>query len=328
MTAARLRKHWPALLLLAIGVAAPYVVSANWVNVLISTLLFVFLCQAWNIVGGIAGQFSLAHSVFIAAGAYSSTLLYLDFGVSPWIGMLLGGVIAAVLGAGIAWLSFRYALPPLSFALVTLALAMLAFLTLSSVDLFGASAGLSLPMRGTPAMFHFRSDAAYYYIILAYVTVALGLSSWLYDAKPGLYFRTIRDNERAALAIGVPVLRYKMLAMSISAFLTALAGTFYAQYMLYVEPRTFAGLNMTVQIILFTVVGGSGTVWGPLLGPLLLVPLGETLRAAFGGESSALHLLVYGVLLVLVIRFSPGGLIGLIVRWRHAVFHVVEEGSR
>jgi len=123
-------------------VAAPGLVSRNWVNVLILTMLFVFLCQAWNIVGGIAGQFSLAHSMFIAAGAYTSTLLYLDFGISPWIGMLAGGTIAAALGAGVAWLSFRYALPPLSFALVTLALAMLAFLTLSSVDLFGASGGL------------------------------------------------------------------------------------------------------------------------------------------------------------------------------------------
>jgi branched-chain amino acid transport system permease protein len=325
MAVMHLRKYWPALLLLVIAIAAPGLVSRNWVNVLILTMLFVFLCQAWNIVGGIAGQFSLAHSVFIAAGAYTSTLLYLDFGISPWIGMLAGGAIAAALGAGVAWLSFRYALPPLSFALVTLALAMLALLTLSSVDLFGASGGLSLPMRGTPGMYHFRGDAPYYYIILAYVAVAFCLTVWLYDARPGLYFRAIRDNERAALAIGIDVLRYKMLAMVISAFLTALAGTFYAQYLLYVDPQTFAGLNITVEIILFTVVGGSGTVWGPLLGPLLLVPLGEVLRTAFGGQTSAAHLLIYGVLLVLVIRFSPGGLIGLIARWRRLPSSMIEE---
>lgn len=308
--ASLLRAHGMMIAVLAAGAAAPLVISDNWVNVLILTLLFVFLCQAWNIVGGLAGQFSIGHSLFLAAGAYTSTLLSLRFGISPWIGMVAGGVVASAIGAFMAWLSFRYALPHLSFALVTLALAMLGFLAISSSEMFGASAGLTLPVRGTPAMFQFGSDTPYYYVILAYAAVAFALTVWIYDSKLGLYFRSIRDNERAALAIGIDVLRYKIIAMAISAFLTALAGTFYAQYLLYVEPRTFAGLTIVIEIILFTVVGGSGTVWGPVLGPLLLVPLGEVLRHSLGNQTPGLHLLIYGILLVLVIRFIPGGLVG------------------
>lgn len=301
-------RHLPGAVLLVAAVAAPWLVPGNWTNILIITLLFVFLCVAWNIVGGFAGQFCIGHSLFLAAGAYTSTLLYTHLGISPWIGMLAGGVVAATIGAFIAWLSFRYSLPHLSFALVTIALAMLGFLAISSIDFLGASRGLTLPVRGSAWDYHFRSDISYYYVILAQVVGAILLTQWLYGSKIGLYFRTIRDNERAALAIGVPPLRYKILAMAISAFLTAFAGVFYAQFLLYVEPKTFAGLTIVIEVILFTVVGGTGTIWGPVIGPLLLVPLGEVLRARLGGEAPGLHLLIYGILLVTVIRFWPGGL--------------------
>lgn len=308
------RRRLPGLLLLLAAVVAPWFMPGNWINILILSLLFVLLCVAWNIVGGFAGEFCIGHSLFLAAGAYTSTLLYIHLGVSPWIGMFAGGVVAAGIGIFIAWLSFRYALPHLSFALVTIALAMLGYLAISSIDFLGASRGLTLPVRGSAWYYHFRSDMAFYYIILAHAVAAVLLTIWLYRSKAGLYFRTIRDNERAALAIGVPSLRYKMLAMAISAFMTALAGVFYAQFLLYVEPKTFAGLTIVIEIILFTVVGGTGTVWGPVLGPLLLVPLGEVLRAELGGKAPGLHLFVYGLLLIAVIRFLPGGLMAALAR--------------
>lgn len=305
----------PWLVFLAVALA-PLALSSGWTNIAILTLLFIYLCIAWNIVGGVAGQFCIGHSLFLAAGAYTTTLLSTHLGVTPWIGMFAGAALAAAIGAFIAWLSFRYELPPLSFALVTIALAMLGFLAISSIDFLGASRGLTLPVRGTPAMYQFKSDTAYYAVILAHVIIALGLSMWLYHARIGLYLRAVRDNERAAHAIGVPVLKYKMMAMAISAALTAFGGTFYAQYLQYVEPHTFAGVNIVIQIILLTVVGGSGTVWGPVVGPMLLVPAGEWLRHSLGGSLPGVHLLVFGVLLVVVIRFAPDGLIGAFDRAR------------
>ncbi|HYD71137.1 branched-chain amino acid ABC transporter permease [Azospirillum sp.] len=313
MTAADpLRHRLPAAVLVLIAATLlPILGPGSWVNTAIITLLFAYLCLSWNIVGGIAGQFCIGHSLFVAAGAYTSTLLSLTFGVTPWIGMFAGGAVAALMGVGIAWLSLRYELPPLSFALVTLALGMLGYLLASTLDVLGASRGLSLPIRGTPAMYQFRSDSTYYYVILAHLAAVLLFTIAVYDSRLGLYLRGVRDNERASLGVGIHVLRYKMAAMGISAFFTALGGTFYAQYLQFVEPHTFAGLTLVIEVILFTVVGGSGTIWGPLVGPLLLVPLGEALRSNLGDQTPGLHLFVYGVLLVAVIRFAPQGLVGL-----------------
>jgi branched-chain amino acid transport system permease protein len=308
----------PPMMLCWLGFAvfslALMALPSGWTNVAILTFLFIYFCIAWNLVGGIAGQFCIGHSLFIAAGAYTTVLLSTHLGVTPWIGMLAGALVAMAIGVFIAWLSFRYELPQLSFALVTIALAMLGFLGISSSTFLGASSGLTLPMHGTPAMYQFRSDSSYYLVIVAHVLVALALSMWLYHSKVGLYLRVIRDNERAAHAIGVPVLKYKMLAMAISAGLTALGGTFYAQYLQYVEPHTFAGLGIVIQIILLTVVGGSGTIWGPVIGPILLVPVGEVLRNMLGDAVPGVHTLVYGIFLIAVIRFAPNGLIGACTR--------------
>lgn len=308
---------WPWLLFTPLALL-PLVLPSGWINMAIMTMMFIYFCIAWNIVGGIAGQFCIGHSLFLAAGAYTSTLLSMHLGITPWIGMYAGAAIAAVIGMFIAWLSFRYALPPLSFALVTIALAMLGYLALSSIDFFGASRGLTLPLRGTPANYQFRSDSSYYIVILVQVFGALALTAWLYGTRIGLYLRAIRDNERAARAIGIPVLKYKMLAMGLSAALMAFGGTFYAQYLQYVEPRTFASIGIVIEIILFTVVGSVGTLWGPVVGPLLLVPTGEWLRHTFGGSVPGIHLLIFGVLLVLVIRFAPDGLLGGLARARQA----------
>lgn len=310
-----LRDAWPWLLFTVVALL-PLLMSSRWINIAILTMLFVYLGVAWNIVGGFAGQFCIGHSLFLAAGAYTSTLLAIHFGITPWIGMFAGAAVATLIGVFIAWLSFRYALPPLSFALVTIALAMLGYLAISSIDLLGASRGLTLPVRGTAAIYQFKNDETYYVVILLHVFAGVALSAWLYHTKIGLYLRALRDNERAAHAIGVPVLKYKMLAMGISAALTAFGGTFYAQYLQYVEPHTFASIHIVIQIILFTVVGGVGSVWGPVVGPLILVPAGEWLRHELGSGMPGLHLLVYGLLLVVVIRFAPDGFLGAFDRGR------------
>ena len=297
-----------------LAAAAAPVLGETWTTILTLAFLFVLLSQAWNLVGGIAGQFSLGHSLFFAAGAYTSTLLFRHFGLSPWIGMLAGGAVAAAMGAAMAWVSFRYALPPLSFALVTLALAMLGYLLLSTVDYVGASRGLTLPMRGDWTTMHFRSDSAYYYVVLALAATAFAFTSLIYERRLGIYLRCIRDNERAARAIGIDVLRYKIVAMMVSGALTAFGGTFFAQYLQYIDPRTFGGIEIVIQIILFTGVGGSGTIWGPVLGPLLLIPASELLRSALAGQFNGLSLMIYGVVLVAAIRFMPGGIMAAAAR--------------
>jgi branched-chain amino acid transport system permease protein len=294
-----------------IACAAPMLVTANWINVLIQTLFYILLCVSWNVMGGFAGQFSVGHSLFVAIGAYTPAVLQIQFGFSPWLGMVAGVVLAALMGAFIVWLSFRYALPQLSFGLVTLAIAMLGFLLINSLDVLGASRGLALPDTGGAGMFRFSSDAGFYYVALIFAGAAIALTRILYNSRLGLYFRAVRDNERAAMAIGIPLLRTKIIAMAISAGMTAIAGTFLAQYLLIVEPKSFAGLSISVETILFTVVGGIGTVVGPVIGPLLLLPLGEWLRATLGSQVPGLHLLVYGVIVVAVVRLAPGGLVGV-----------------
>jgi len=310
-------RRFATLIVLALALAMPWLLSQSWLNTLIIAVLYAYLASAWNIVGGFAGQFSLAHGLFFACGAYGSTLLEQQEGVNPWLGMLISAAFAAALGAAIAWISFRRSLPPLTFALVTLALGMLGLLGVSSSDAFGGAGGISLPIGGGGlAEYRMPSDQATYYIILAHLLVVLAICVWIYEGRLGLYFRALRDSERGARAIGIDVLGYKMLAMAISAALTAAGGTFMARYLLFIDPPTFLGLDVVVQSILFAVVGGIGTIFGPLLGALILVPLSEALRAQLGSSFSGLYLVVYGAVLVLVIRLAPGGLVGIVYRMR------------
>jgi branched-chain amino acid transport system permease protein len=305
------------LILLAMAILAPLVVSDHWVNVLIACYYAVLLCAAWNIVGGLAGQFAVGHSLFVAAGAYTSTVLLQRFGISPWVGVIGGMALSSLLGAFIAWLGFRYALAHLSFALVTLALAVLGQLILSSTDYVGASRGLTISAAPSVLMFQFANDIGYYYVVLIFAILPIAFTRIIYDGRIGLYFRAFRDNEDAARAIGIPVLRYRILAMCLSGGITSLAGTFQAQYLLFVEPHTFADPMIVIQTILFVVVGGIGTVVGPIVGPLFMIPLGDLLREMLGDALPGLHLLGYGIIVVLIIRLAPGGIVGLFARIRH-----------
>lgn len=297
----------------ALALAGPLLASPYVVHVLILVLFFAFLGAAWNILGGYAGQFSFGHAGFFGIGAYTSTLLLTRVGVSPWIGLPAGGLLAAAFGCGAGSLAFRYGLRGPYFALVTLAFAEMLRLVAVNWPAVGGPMGILIPLpRGGDALgrLQFREKLPYYYLILALLGVALWLTRRIERSRLGYALLAIRENEDAAEASGVDTRGAKLWAMGISAFLTALGGSFYAQYFSFIDPTLTFGVSVSVEILLRPIVGGPGTVLGPLVGSLVLTPLSELTRGLIRGRPGV-DVMVYGAILVLVISFLPRGLVGL-----------------
>jgi branched-chain amino acid transport system permease protein len=303
-----------ALLLL---VLAPPFMPKYFLQVLISVLFFAYLGAAWNILGGYGGQFSFGHAAFFGIGAYTSSLLLLRAGVSPWLGMLAGGVLAGFFGLGAGFLSFRYGLRGPYFSLVTLAFAEMLRVLAVNWKAVGSSLGLVIPSRGSaPSMFLFAEKLPYYYVILIMTLGALAITRGIERSRLGYALVAVRENEDAAEAAGLDTLRVKLSGMVISSFLTALGGTFYAQYFAYIDPSLTFGVSISIEGLLRAIVGGAGTLWGPLLGSFVLTPISELTRALLRGRAGA-DVMLYGLLLILVISFLPQGLMGWITRARH-----------
>lgn len=279
------------------------------IHLAVMILFFAYLGVAWNILGGYAGQFSFGHAAFFGLGAYTSTLLYIHYGVSPWLGMVLGGLAGVLLGLLSGFLSFRYGLRGPYFALVMLAFAEMLRLLFETWMSSTYPLGLPIPLKGTSLLdFQFRDKGRYFYIVLAMLIAVMFLCHRLARSKIGAYWMAIRDNEDAAEALGINAFAYKLLAMTISAFLTAMGGTFYAQYFLTLEVNELFGVQISVEILLSAIIGGAGTVFGPLVGAAALQLLSEVTRVyirAFSG----FDLMVYGCVLILVIIFLPQGLL-------------------
>jgi branched-chain amino acid transport system permease protein len=276
---------------------------------LILAFLWAYLSQSWNIVGGFCGQLSLGHAAFFAVGAYTSSLLYVDFGVNPWLGILIGGIIGAALGLFIGFLSFRYGLKGPYFSLVTLAFAELLRVLVLSVDFTKGALGVMIPLSEPGLInFQFLSKVPYYYIILVFMLVLTLIVQKIYRSKMGYYFLSIRENEDAAEALGVNTLLYKLKAISISAFFTAIGGSFYAQYIQYITPGETFGWHVSVEMILRALVGGMGTVLGPLLGSLALSFTSEVTRVMFGNIIPGIHMIIYSIILILIVLYFPRGI--------------------
>jgi len=304
-----------ALALLALA-TLPLWMPSYYLNIAILTLIYVALALAWNIVGGIAGQISLAHSLFVGAGAMVASALLMKFGLNMWLGALVAALVSAALGACIAWLDFRFRLGHLSFALITLAFAEMGELIVLGWDFLGGASGIYLPKdTGQLVQFQFGGSSGSFWVMLILATVCLIVNLAVLNSPLGYFLRTIRDNEHAAQAIGVALLRNKMLAMVISAVLSSLIGTAYARYISFVDPYLLASPVLTIEIVLFATIGGLGTVFGPVIGAGLLVPLGEILRGQLGGALPGMHYFIYGVVLIAVILGTPRGLAPLFGRW-------------
>jgi branched-chain amino acid transport system permease protein len=298
-----------------VGLAAilPLGVSAYYTHVLIQIMIFGYLSYCWNILGGFAGQLSFGHALFLAVGAYTSTMLLLGLGITPWLGMLVGGLLAAGLGLFIGFLSFRYGIKGPYFALITLAFAEIARIVALNIQSIGGAHGLYIPIQENDLWrLKFVDKSAYYHVILGFLCLALGVTAWLERSRVGHCMLAVKENEIAAQALGVSPMRYKLLATALSAFFTAMGGTFYAHYVTFIDPHTLINLNMALEITIYAIVGGLGTLWGPLLGSALLVPLAEAMRATLGKSYAGIHLVVYGASLMIIILFAPEGLMGLI----------------
>jgi branched-chain amino acid transport system permease protein len=288
------------------GFAGPYVVS-----IAVGLLTWMYLCVAWNIIGGFVGQVSFGHAAFFGIGGYVSTYLAVAYGLSPWVGMVAGGAVAGVAALAVGYLPFRWGLSPLVFSLLTLAFAYILEYGVSGIRVLGGTNGLyTSPTGKTFWDFRFDDPSSFMFVIAAMLCGLLIIVSALYTGRTGFFWRAVHDNESAAAAMGVSPFRIKQIAFALSAFATAMAGTVQAQFIGFIDPASMFGIEVTIYILLFTVVGGAGTLIGPLLGPILLMPLGELMRAFLSEQGgAALHHMIYGVALIAVILLWPGGII-------------------
>jgi branched-chain amino acid transport system permease protein len=302
--------------------ASNYVLMAS-----ITALNLSYLSQCWNLVGGYAGQLSLGHSIFYGIGAYTSTMLLMKHGVTPWVGMLAGGAFAALAALFIGGVVFRYRIRGIYFALVTIAFSEIVRGVANNLDYINSSVGFLLPLRNDPANFFFLDRRMYYYIALALVALAAGITYVIERTAMGYYLVAIRENEEAALASGVNAYRVKTTIFCISAFLTAIGGTFYAQLMLYISPDLMFGLGNTNNMLLGTMIGGTGTLFGPILGSTIFALIGEILRSiSFGQGSQAVTVTsaIYGTMLIVVALYLPKGIID--IRSKFAGWKAVRRG--
>ncbi len=298
--------------LLTLLIILPLVSSSFGQHVMIITFMFAMCGVAWNVMGGYAGMFSFGQVAFFGIGAYTSSFLVLTFHLSPWIGLVAGGVISALLAAAIGYPCSK--LRGHYFAIASIAFAEIVRIVFTNWEMVGAAEGLTLPMVKeslTHFMFH-SSKLPYYYIMLLFLLLALAVCYWVSTSKMGYYFRAIKESHEIAEVLGVNVVRYRLYAIMISAFLTSMAGTFYAQYILYIDPESVMIMPISVQIVLVAMLGGANTVLGPVVGAAILIPLSEYSRAWLGYKGTGVDMILYGTLITLISMYQPSGVWGAI----------------
>ena len=300
---------------LAAGLIALPQVSGSYVLSLATlALYFAFPGQAWNVMMGFAGQLSLGHSLYVGLGAYAAAALFVKFGIGPWAGLWVAMALCVAAGAAIGLLEFRFGISGVYFALLTIAFAEFTRIGFDHIDWLGGPGGLFLKvgqrtswdladLRGTPAMF--------YYVMLALTAGAFALCAWLLRSRAGYYWQAIREDEDAARALGINTFRWKLLAVAISAAMTSLAGVFFAFYYNNLFPEQIFHISQSIEIILGPIVGGVGTLFGPILGAVLLTTLADSLNnlvSAIGLDIPGVKQVFYGVILLLVVMFLPDGI--------------------
>jgi branched-chain amino acid transport system permease protein len=311
------------LALAALPLAAPALVGvglfagANTLyNLMVFVLIITLAAQGWNIAGGYGGQFSFGHAAFFGTGAYAQAILQTKAGLNAWLALPLAMALGGLVGAAIGYLAFRARLRGSYFALVTLAFAEVFRILANAAPITGGAAGTLVPLDVRAGNFQFASREAFYYVALAFVAAMLLLNRVIERARFGAYLVAIRENEDAARALGVDTLKVKLQAITLSAAVTATAGALYCQKFLYIDANIAYGTWISVEALLAPIIGGIGTVFGPLLGALTLIGLGEfakaMIHAAIGMSVPGVDLVIYGVLLIAAIGFAPRGVIGLL----------------
>ncbi len=286
--------------------------SPGALHLMILIYLYALLGMGWNILGGLTGQVSLGHAVYFGIGAYVTSMLLVTFGISPWLGMIPGVAVSVIISLIVGYPCFR--LDKHYFVIATLCVGEIIHIIFLNWEAVGGAIGIWLPIMDTSFsnfQFH-KTKVPYYYIILSFLLIVIFLTAWIQRSRLGFYFRAIREDQDAARSLGINAAFYKMVAMGISAAITSIAGTFYAQYLLFIDPPSVFALILSVQMCLLAVLGGKSSLWGPIIGAFILIPLSEYSREFLGGSGQGIDLMVYGALIMAIAAFQPRGLIGLL----------------
>lgn len=307
-----LQKELLRVAIFAVGVALLLQVATSGVmlNFVMMALYAALLAQAWNILGGFGGQFSFGHALFFGTGAYAQAIAQIQFGMNPWLALPMAVLASSAVGCFVGAVSFRYGLKGSYFALVTLAFAEVFRIVATSVPFTGAGVGLMVPLREGFANMQFDSRRGYATLILVFVVLALTVTCWLKNSRFGAYLQAVRDNEDAARAAGVNPFRIKLGATVISGGFMGVAGAFYVQVFQYIDPGIAYGAHTSVEALVGAIVGGLGTLWGPIIGALALHLLADVTRNLFG-QLPGINMVIYGSVLVLMVMFAPRGLGGV-----------------
>jgi branched-chain amino acid transport system permease protein len=313
---------WVAHALLLVGLLAfPQFANAYLLSSMVLVLYFAFAGQAWNIMMGFCGQLSLGHSLYVGVGAYTAAAMFVHFSISPWLGMLAAIAVCALLGVVIGFLAFRFGIGGVYFALLTIAFAEFTRIGFEHWQWLGATGGFFLPVKqfGTLDLLNLRgSPHLFYYLLLALCAAAYLLCFWLKSSRAGFYWRAIRENEEAARALGINVFRYKLLAIALSAGMTSIAGVIFAFYYNNLFPDQIFAMHRSIELILAPIIGGMGTLFGPILGALVITGLGEGLNdllVHFKIQVPGVKQVFYGLCLLVTISFLPHGIWPKLARW-------------
>ncbi|MBP2327037.1 branched-chain amino acid transport system permease protein [Kibdelosporangium banguiense] len=319
------RRH--LFVLLAVTVIAaplPLITPDAQEAVAVRVLIFALMAVGWNLMSGFGGMFNFGNAAFFGLGAYADAYLLVEHGISPWIAMIVGAILAAAFAALLGFLTFRYRVKGAYFALATFAFAEMLRLIAVNSDLVNRAVGYNIPLLTESSwwMLQFEAgDARYYWIGLALLVLSLLATIGYLRSRSGQFTIAIRDDETAAQSLGIDVLRYRLTTMALSAAITSIAGAFYAQYYLFVNPDLAFGPSQSIQSILPAVVGGVGTVWGPVIGALVLGPLSDITATVLRAPPEFLSLLagrngmdviLYAVLLIVIMILMPKGIYGTI----------------
>ncbi len=319
--------YFPLILILLMAVLPLIPQNPFYEDIIVSSFFYGAMALAWNLVGGFAGQISLGHTAFFGIGAYTSTLLYLHYGLSPWLGMVAGAALSVLVAIGIGIPCFR--LKSHFFALATIAIGeVLRFLAAYWRGLTQGGVGLLIPFKPGIENFMFKSKIPYAYIALVLMLVMLLICYWIRNSRFGFHLISLREDQDAAESLGVKTSRAKLMALIISVVFTSISGTFYAQYILFIDPFTVFSLGISIELALFAIIGGLGTVAGPILGAFMLTPLDVFLRAWLGGVSAGLNFIVYGLVLMVAVKYFPLGISGWVRTWYGPFLQKLPGGRR
>lgn len=306
------RAYWLfGLVVFCFATAPLFITNDFYLDGFILIFIWGAFAGAWNIISGQAGMVSLGHNAFFGIGAYTSTLMLLNWGLTPWVGMLVGGTLAAFVGLVIGIICFRlrnhyFALATLAFGQVT------SIVAVNWTSLTNGAEGIALPIEPSLYNMSFAGKLPYLYIALILLLIVMGISYAIEHSRLGYYLTAFRENEEAARALGVKTGRVRLTAMVISSFLAAMVGTVYAQYLVFIDPSSVTRIQISVQVALFAIVGGLGTTLGPAIGALIFIPMTIALRAMLGTALPGLHLVIYGSILIIVLLYMPMGIFGTI----------------